>query len=340
MNGVSNAFMRELNCAPCPQCSDDKPRANTSGSLLIKTSSGFERHLLFDCGIGVVDSLIDFGIRRVDYIFNTHNHFDHVAGLDRLLNSLRRNPSGGQPKTPLFYSTSGTWNKGILEPYGYLANWVEWRNINPQVASGASVPLEDLGIGLSVTPFPVYHGPYAYEPVIFVVEFGSGDTRRKLVLCWDLLHLVMHHPAPPDDWFKVRRAVPGSHGYPTDDRPQLPEQQMLYTALDNPTEGLGPEDLTDRHKLLFGADEFIVEGNTALPNFCTGHISIIGAMELVRRSKPKRTWVVHYSGHEDCWGPMSDEELQNWINVEKRYRGIEDQDIRVARHGMTLTYAL
>ena len=81
MNGVRNAFLRELGCLHCPQCGEEKPRANTSGSLLIYEAGKYRReletHWLFDCGSGVVDSLIDNRVTTVNRIFISHSHSDH-----------------------------------------------------------------------------------------------------------------------------------------------------------------------------------------------------------------------------------------------------------------------
>src|SRR5258708_7779572 len=87
MNGVGNAFLRELGCRDCPQCGMTKPRASTSGSLLVFDGVGARArplmHLLFDCGAGVTDSLIDRGVDAVSALFISHSHLDHSLELDR-----------------------------------------------------------------------------------------------------------------------------------------------------------------------------------------------------------------------------------------------------------------
>ena len=71
----------------------------------------------------------------------------------------------------------------------------------------------------------------------------------------------------------------------------------------------------------------------------TKHMSIqTGLRFLIPKVKPKRTWIVHYSGHEDPGGPMSDEELQHWLDHEKRKYGMNEAEIGVAKHGMVLAY--
>ena len=48
---------------------------------------------------------------------------------------------------------------------------------------------------------PVWHGPKARDPVIWVVEFGdpAAGTHRKLILAWDMLHLVPRYPGDDAD---------------------------------------------------------------------------------------------------------------------------------------------
>lgn len=78
------AFLRTLGCRACPRCAAVPARtAHTSAFLFVKSDWAhqrrLERHVLFDCGLGVVDSLVEYGIEGVDYIFNSHKHLDHIA---------------------------------------------------------------------------------------------------------------------------------------------------------------------------------------------------------------------------------------------------------------------
>jgi len=304
MNGVCNAFIREIGCHSCPQCSADKPRAQTSGSLVVKSSwknrRQTEYHVLFDCGIGVVDSLIDFGISTVSHIFVSHNHLDHIAGLDRLVNGQKR--SGGP--VPLdVYCTQGTWDEGPHRLY-------PWLSLNHKLVAPAKTDRLSLGIDLRITPAAVYHGRFASEPVIWIVEFGSesDNTHHKIVLGWDLLHLVPRYSSEDKDAHYAGTTVSS-------------------TVLVSP------------HDALFqDVDELFLAGNTITPQD-TGHMSIETALSfLIPSIQPKRTWIVHYSGHEDSFGPLSDEQLQDWLNKNKRAYGLDNHDILVAQHGMTLVY--
>jgi len=361
INGVGHAFLRELGCDACPRCSkDQRIVANTSASLIVKSpwehQRHIEQHVLFDCGIGVVDSLMEYGISRVDYLFITHNHVDHTGGLDRLLNSQRRTqPRSQDPaadtlvlKKPILYSTNETWKKGIAWGYPWLVGMVEWRSLNPALSTGEPIVPDATGLGihLKVTPIPVYHGPSAFESVMYVVEFGRGHDYRKLILGWDFLHLVTQHPPPSgidpphaDSYVPtIKPTGPGSYGYPTDDYPE--NRDALYAGLANPAEHLKPDELLPIHQPLKAPHELFLDGNTVTPQPYTGHASIMSGFSLIRRLNPRRTWIALYSGHEDPEGPRSDDELQAWMDEHKHDYGLATHEILVAKHGMVLTFAV
>ena len=123
---------------------------------------------------------------------------------------------------------------------------------------------------------------------------------------------------------------PGSKGYPRDERQP---REALYEGKLDPAGGLGPYGLLPEHEILKGAHHLILAGNTVTPQPQTCHASLEAGFRLLKRLQPKRTWVVHYSGHEDPGGPLSDEQLECWID---RNKG--DFDVRLAKHGMTLSF--
>lgn len=265
-------------------------------------------HLLFDCGGGVTDSLIDHGIHVASALFVSHSHPDHSLDLDRLANSHRR--SGGAVPLDL-YCTERTLNDGPRRLYPwFFPGTLRHRPVTPLTRVDASAL--DPGINLRITPVEVWHGPIPKEPVIWVIEFGdkASGTYRKLVLAWDLLHLV---PRYPDD-----------------------DADEAYDATDD----VGR--LADGHReVLPGADELFAEANTLRPYPSSGHISAHGVMRsLIPLTSPSRTWLVHYSGHEDAAGPLSDEHLQEALDKTKDRFGLAGHPLGVARHGMVLTYQM
>lgn len=67
----------------CEVCTSADPRDNRLRcSCLVETADG--QNILIDCGPDFRLQALRAGIRRLDALLVTHNHFDHVAGLDDL----------------------------------------------------------------------------------------------------------------------------------------------------------------------------------------------------------------------------------------------------------------
>lgn len=275
--GVEAAFLRELGCG-CKRCNERKARANTSAVLLLygEDESTIERVVLFDCGAGVLDGLIDLGITRIDAVFNTHDHFDHIAEADRLVNSQRR---AKKPMPLPWYCSDLAWEYGVKARFPWLQG--PSGLLHNSLKHGVPVEL-GFGVDLRITPLTVYHGKTAMGPMIFVVEFcpGSDGKRHKIVIGWDLLHLLPRY--------------------------QLEDVQEGYA-------GSTAERLDPLHAQLFkGIDLLLLEVNTWTRKPGTGHSSTEAALacHVPLVFKPAHTVFVHYSGHEDADGALTDGEFQ------------------------------
>ena len=335
MNGVAPGFLREYGCHSCPQCSSSKPQAHISASLLIKDRWGEAKrkllcHILFDCGIGAIDSLIDFGAPPVDHVFISHGHAYHSLGFDRLVFGQERH--GGRIPVPV-HCTEPTLKEGPLRIYPWFFNKKNPRRRNKgtrlffvpaKFLAPVKIPQPDIAdIGLRITPVPVYQGPHAGAPVIWVVEFGNqkAKTYRKLVLGWELVHFLPRFRGE-DNCRNCGHEERNLRG-PNASRSQLAKKFP---------------------SLFKNVNELFFDGNTRTPQPSTNHMSIDAGLKfLIPEINPARTWIVHYSGHEDPGGPMSDEELQDWVDLEIQKRGLRDdlgklRDVRVAKHGMVLAY--
>ena len=67
----------------CEVCRSTDPRARRLRSAaLLDTDDG--RRLLFDCGPDFRAQMLSVDFRRLDAVFITHEHYDHVGGLDDL----------------------------------------------------------------------------------------------------------------------------------------------------------------------------------------------------------------------------------------------------------------
>lgn len=88
-----------------------------------------------------------------------------------------------------------------------------------------------------------------------------------------------------------------------------------------------------------GADVCFLEATDWHPRTRKGHVSVLEGLELLRKWRPRRTYLVHYSGLDDradyasdpINGPMSPTRMQHELD---QVRG--DLDVRLARHGMIL----
>ncbi len=321
MNGVAAGFLREYGCRSCPQCSSSKPQAHTSASLFIKKGWDEHRetyhHILFDCGLGAIDSLIDFGSPWVQQLFISHGHAYHSLGLDRLVWGQVRH--GGA--TPIeVYCTVETFKAGPKRIYPWFCEPMDGKP--PLLQHYAVNPLTPILLGLDInlriTPVPVYQGQSAPGAVIWVVEFGEIETQtyKKIVLGWELVHFIPRFPS--EDRASTY----------TDDNPTT-EQMHLADIFGN---------------LLSNVDELFFDGNTITPRADTNHMSIeAGLRFLIPETNAKRTWIVHYSGHEDPGGPLSYAQLQDWVDQAKqdKFRNlVAGKDIRIAQHGMQLCYCV
>jgi phosphoribosyl 1,2-cyclic phosphodiesterase len=92
------------------------------------------------------------------------------------------------------------------------------------------------------------------------------------------------------------------------------------------------------HPLLQGAEVMVLDANTWHPCPDSGHSSILEDLSLIRRLRPRRSYLVHYSGYEDLShpespvnGPLDPERLESALEAA---RG--ELDVRLARHGMIL----
>ncbi len=135
----------------CPVCTSDDPRdKRTRVSVTIAWG---ETTILIDTGPELRLQCIACDIRRVDAVFYTHHHIDHIAGLDdlRRYNWLQRSaiPCYGQPET--------------LERLRSMFFYVfdddpDYPSAKPQIETRVIEGPIEIG-GREVVPIPLMHGP-------------------------------------------------------------------------------------------------------------------------------------------------------------------------------------
>jgi phosphoribosyl 1,2-cyclic phosphate phosphodiesterase len=134
----------------CATCRSDDPRDRRLRPSIFIEANGIA--LLVDCGPDLRAQALTHGIRRVDAIFFTHGHADHILGLDdiRRFNVLQRRvmPCFGDARTIV----------DVRQTFAYA--------FDPRTQPGGGLPrietFEILGAfcldRLEITPVPILHG--------------------------------------------------------------------------------------------------------------------------------------------------------------------------------------
>lgn len=143
----------------CPVCRSKDPKNNRMrASVLIEHK---DHSYLIDTGQEFRLQAIRAGITGLDAVFYTHDHADHLYGIDdlRALTFGKRLPVYGAPDTL----------DQVRERFAYIFG---------ENVPGGGVPSLDLRVikpegmsldGLQVTPVPIYHG----KRLIYGYRFGS-----------------------------------------------------------------------------------------------------------------------------------------------------------------------
>jgi len=288
VNGTDHAFQRELGCS-CARCKNPNFRANASVSLLLlDRKRELMWHALIDVGAGVVNNLYDnlasYRVPRLDLVFLTHWHSDHVLGLNQLGESLRRT-GGSTELIPLwcrwnsfkgFIRNTHSYEVGIFDEqkdeykpgrFFTLINRTDENEtpgelLRPVVAADGKV---------TVTPVTISHhtadlaGKYCTAG--FIVD---GPPQRRVAVLWDL--------DPNNNWI-------------------------------NDPDNEAAKALTGLDALFIDCNTWIVDGSTGRP---TGHVSFQTLKQYVRNLRPTETVLIHLSGHEDGVGQNG----WGWTNAE------------------------
>jgi phosphoribosyl 1,2-cyclic phosphate phosphodiesterase len=146
----------------CPTCSSRNPKdKRTNASLLIERQGA---NILIDCGRDFRIQALREDIQRVDHLFLTHTHFDHIAGIDdlRVFNHSQSAP------IPVY---------GKEEHLSYLKEHIyHYLFDKGQQRGGGVARLELLALGgpikvqgLLFEPLPVFHG----QQQIYGYRFGG-----------------------------------------------------------------------------------------------------------------------------------------------------------------------
>lgn len=187
----------------CPACTSEDPRDTRTrqGAAVQWTDPrGTPRTVLIDATPDLRQQALRHDLRRCDAILFTHNHVDHIFGLDevRRFNAVMRAPIDIYAEQPTMESLFRVY-KHIFEKH---------RNVNdsfvatliPHVLS-PDVPL-DLH-GMRFTPIRLLHGRlpilgYRIEPAPAATPTGGGREPLPLAYCTDVSGI------PPESWAHFR----------------------------------------------------------------------------------------------------------------------------------------
>ena len=180
----------------CPVCTSDDPRdTRTRPSVLLRVpdptleideadwrinpEQAGHRQYLIDTGPDLREQLLRERISRIDGVLYTHNHADHVFGLDE----LRRFSIGGDPQPVPLYLEHTTLDS-FKRMFGYI--FESEKNLNrsfiPKLATHLIEPLGGFTLagGLRVLPLRLMHGR---QPILgFRFDVPGG---RAIAYCTD-----------------------------------------------------------------------------------------------------------------------------------------------------------
>lgn len=102
------------------------------------------------------DQVLTFGVTRVDAVFLTHIHADHIFGFD----DLRRFCYMQEAVIPVYGSPATI--EGMREKFRYVIDESIWKHSAPRVQFNAVAPTDRVAVAeLEVQPVEVPHGPMA-----------------------------------------------------------------------------------------------------------------------------------------------------------------------------------
>lgn len=149
---------------PCAVCQSTDPRNYRRRSSLYVVTEG--QHLILDTTPDFRDQVLRFGVERIDAVFLTHEHADHIYGFD----DVRRFSTMQKEHIPVFGSPRTM--KQMKKKFDYVDRISYGFKSVPRVLF--TDLLEPVSIGnCTVTPLPVSHGKETIYG--FLIE---GDGKR------------------------------------------------------------------------------------------------------------------------------------------------------------------
>ncbi|MCK4663303.1 MAG: hypothetical protein KAT68_10585 [Bacteroidales bacterium] len=295
------------------------------GKEIQKNSINWE--ILIDAGHGIIQYLIKNHNRIPEAVFLTHSHIDHTLGIDWLIQSYYRT---NNYKLYPVYATKLCWGT-TLQSFPHLAQMVDFNELIPGELCKISQTK-----GLSVIPFPVFHGEASFGSVMlaFFTETKNSE-QKKVVISGDLLcpllrkndYNILSNPALLIADANNRFPYPKCNHWSISDiiseekndefkqwKEKLELPYMINTHLRNNKN-------TVIHNYF----------NTFLEEQYKNKDLIFNVFDFAKRISPKNVMLVHYSGKEDDkyynQPQLSEKELIRWVNEQKVLKNINSEFI-------------
>jgi len=175
----------------CAVCTSEDPRdkrLRTAAAVTFRDAAGAERVVLLDAGPDLRVQALRAGLTRCDAIFFTHNHVDHIFGLDevRRFNAVQRAPIDVWADAHTMESLRRVY-KHIFERDqnvndSFVATLIP-RLVTPShIEQGTAVD----AWGLSVTPIPLLHGRLPVLGYRLESALPAADAIFPLAYCTDV----------------------------------------------------------------------------------------------------------------------------------------------------------
>lgn len=147
-------------CSVCTSSNPRDKRLRTSAALIFTDQSGHERVVLLDAGPDLREQALRANLQRCDGIFFTHNHVDHIFGLDevRRFNAVMKSPidifadDHTMDSLERVYKHIFERDKNVND--SFVATLIPHRVPAQAIEQGQSVER----LGLRFTPIPLLHG--------------------------------------------------------------------------------------------------------------------------------------------------------------------------------------
>ena len=185
----------------CRVCTSEDPRdTRLRPSVLIRfDAGGVERNVVVDTTPDFRQQALTAQLRRLDAVLYTHDHADHIMGLDdiRPFNYRRRD------RIPVYASKSTLKSLRRVFPYGFAGEGSHPGGV-PRLAACAVGQDPIRLFGMDFQPFAVHHGHkrilgYRFGRAAYVTD-QTGFPRESLPWLEDLdvlfLGALRHEPHP------------------------------------------------------------------------------------------------------------------------------------------------